>query len=195
MRVVSGIYRGRHFEIPHTFKARPTTDFAKENLFNVLGNYIDFADGISALDLFSGTGSISIELLSRGCDRVVSVENDSQHLAFIRKIVKTVQTDRCVPLRADALRYIERCREQFDFIFADPPYTLKALPTIPDLIFEHCLLKSEGIFVLEHGKNDRFDTSPHFIEHRSYGSVNFSIFKAKAKSAEEPIHPTSDTTV
>ena len=136
MRVISGIYKRRRFDVPHTFKARPTTDFAKENLFNVLTNYIDF-EGITALDLFAGTGSISIELVSRGCDRVISVEKDPQHHAFICKVMNEVKTDKCLPLKGDVFRYMERCNEQFDFIFADPPYALKELATIPDKIFEH----------------------------------------------------------
>lgn len=177
MRVISGIYKRRRFDVPHTFKARPTTDFAKENLFNVLMNYLDFEEGVTALDLFAGTGSISIELVSRGCDRVISVEKDPQHHAFISKVMKEVKTDRCLPLRGDVFRYIEKCNEQFDFIFADPPYALKELSTIPQKIFEYKLLKPEGLFVLEHGKGLSFEQDPHFIEHRHYGSVNFSFFK------------------
>lgn len=177
MRVISGIYKRRRFDVPHTFKARPTTDFAKENLFNVLMNYLDFEEGVTALDLFAGTGSISIELVSRGCDRVISVEKDPQHHAFINKVMKEVKTDRCLPLRGDVFRYIEKCNEQFDFIFADPPYALKELSTIPQKIFEYKLLKPEGLFVLEHGKDLSFEQDPHFIEHRHYGSVNFSFFK------------------
>ena len=123
MRVISGIYKRRRFDVPHTFKARPTTDFAKENLFNVLNNYIDF-EGTTVLDLFAGTGSISIELVSRGCERVISVEKDPQHHAFICKVMNEVKTDKCLPLRGDVFKYIERCNEQFDFIFADPPYAL-----------------------------------------------------------------------
>lgn len=177
MRVISGIYKRRRFDVPHTFKARPITDFAKENLFNVLMNYLDFEEGVTALDLFAGTGSISIELVSRGCDRVISVEKDPQHHAFISKVMKEVKTDRCLPLRGDVFRYIEKCNEQFDFIFADPPYALKELSTIPQKIFEYKLLKPEGLFVLEHGKDLSFEQDPHFIEHRHYGSVNFSFFK------------------
>ena len=176
MRVISGIYKRRRFDVPHTFKARPTTDFAKENLFNVLTNYIDF-EGITALDLFAGPGSISIELVSRGCERVISVEKDPQHHAFICKVMNEVKTDKCLPLRGDVFRYMERCNEQFDFIFADPPYALKELATIPDKIFKYNLLKSDGIFVLEHGKDQNFESNPHFIEHRHYGSVNFSFFR------------------
>ena len=166
MRVISGIYKRRRFDVPHTFKARPTTDFAKENLFNVLcNNYIDFEDGITALDLFAGTGSISIELVSRGCDRVISIEKDPQHLAFISQIMREVH-------------------EQFDFIFADPPYALKDLESIPSRIFQNELLKEDGLLVLEHGKDNHFEDDPHFIERRVYGSVNFSFFKAKVQTDE-----------
>ena len=101
MRVISGIYKRRRFDVPHSFKARPTTDFAKENLFNVLSNYMDFEDGIRALDLFAGTGSISIELVSRGCDQVISVEKDRDHYAFICKIMQELKTDKCLPIRGD----------------------------------------------------------------------------------------------
>ena len=177
MRVISGIYKRRRFDIPRSFKARPTTDFAKENLFNVLCVYIDFEEGVSALDLFAGTGSISIELVSRGCDRVVSIEKDRQHHAFICNVMQQVKTDKCIPICGDALRYINRGGEQFDFIFADPPYALKELAQIPDLIFQNELLKPDGLFVLEHGKDNNFEQHPHFVEHRAYGSVNFSIFR------------------
>ena len=176
MRVISGIYKHRRFDIPKTFKARPTTDFAKENLFNVLCNYIDF-DNMSALDLFSGTGSISLELLSRGCSHVVSIEKDGTHYSFIRKVMKEIQTENCVPLRGEVFRFLKICHETYDIIFADPPYILKEIPQLPDLIFERQLLKPNGIFILEHGKDHRFDTHPHFFEHREYGSVNFSFFK------------------
>lgn len=176
MRVISGIYKRRRFDVPRTFKARPTTDFAKENLFNVLSNFIDF-EGITALDLFAGTGSISIELVSRGCDRVVSIEKERAHHAFICKIMEEVKTDVCLPIRGDAFKYIHSSKEPFDFIFADPPYELKELNTIPDLIFKHNLLKEDGLFVLEHGKQDNFEEHPHFVERRVYGSVNFTLFK------------------
>ena len=179
MRVISGIYKRRRFDVPHTFKARPTTDFAKENLFNVLSNnYFDFEDGVTALDLFAGTGSISIELVSRGCDRVISVEKDPQHLSFISQVMREVKTDKCFPIRADVFRFIDKCSEQFDFIFADPPYALKELESIPTRIFESGILKEDGLLVLEHGKEKHFEDDPHFIERRAYGSVNFSFFKA-----------------
>ncbi len=178
MRVISGIYKRRRFEVPRTFKARPTTDFAKENLFNVLNNYFDFEEEqVRALDLFAGTGSISIELVSRGCSQVVSVEKDRDHYAFIRKVMQEVKTEVDVPILGDVFKYIRGCRQQFDFIFADPPYELGELPTLPDLIFEQGMLAENGLFVLEHGKKNNFENHPHFVEQRTYGSVHFSFFK------------------
>lgn len=176
MRIITGKYKGRHFDIPHSFKARPTTDFAKENIFNVLTQYVNLEEA-AALDLFSGTGSISLELLSRGCSTVVSVEMDRDHHRFICECLKKLGDVHCTPLRADAFRFIKSCKKQFDLIFADPPYALKELPTIPDLIFEKGLLAEGGIFVFEHGKDHDFTQHPHFIKHRSYGSVNFSLFR------------------
>ena len=182
MRIITGKYKGRHFDIPRSFKARPTTDFAKENIFNVLAGYIDFED-INALDLFSGTGSISLELVSRGCSHVVSVEMDRDHHRFIADCLKKLDTDVCLPLRGDVFRYIKTCKQQFDFIFADPPYALKELPTIPSLIFERGMLKEGGILVFEHGKDNDFSSDPRFVERRTYGSVNFSIFRKEATTS------------
>ena len=176
MRIITGLYKGRHFDIPHTFKARPTTDFAKENIFNVLNGYVDFEDA-TALDLFAGTGSISLELLSRGCAQVVSVEADRDHCQFIRQCMQKLETEQNILIRTDAFRFMKSCHQQFDFIFADPPYNLKELPEIPALIFKYNLLKDDGVFVFEHGKQNDFSDSPYFVEHRSYGSVNFSIFQ------------------
>ncbi len=165
--------------MPHSFKARPTTDFAKESLFNVLSNYMDFEDGVTALDLFAGTGSISIELASRGCDRVISIEKDRNHYAFINKIMHEVKAENWLPVKGDVFKYIKNGGKKFDFIFADPPYDLPELASIPDLIFENGLLKKDGLFVLEHGKTNHFESHLNFIEQRAYGSVNFSFFQIK----------------
>ena len=181
MRIITGIYKGRHFDIPRTFKARPTTDFAKENIFNVLMQYVDF-DGATALDLFSGTGSISLELVSRGCQQVVSVELDRDHHRFIQQCLQKLNSKVCIPIRGDVFRFLKSCHQQFDFIFADPPYALQELPQIPELVFEKQLLKPEGIFVFEHGKDYGFSLHPHFLEPRSYGSVNFSLFTAAERT-------------
>ena len=175
MRVISGIYKHRRFEVPRSFSARPTTDFAKENLFNILTNRLDFEDA-TALDLFAGTGSISLELVSRGCSKVISVEKDQAHYAFITKVINTVGTTCCLPIKGDVFKYIDRCSSKFDFIFADPPYQLENIAEIPNLIFEKGLLKSDGIFVLEHGESNNFSEHPLFKEMRKYGSVHFSFF-------------------
>ena len=180
MRIITGQYKGRHFDIPRSFKARPTTDFAKENIFNVLNAYIDF-EGTTALDLFSGTGSISLELLSRGCKNVVSVEADRDHYAFIKQCLAKLGTDRCITIRGDVFRFLKTCHQQFDFIFADPPYALKQLKEIPDIVLSGNLLTDDGIFVFEHGKDYDFSSHPHFVEHRSYGSVNFSLFTSRER--------------
>ena len=165
MRIITGKYKGRHFDIPRTFKARPTTDFAKENIFNVLTQYIDFED-TEALDHHRFIQQCVGKLLgSEECETSSKVTSPS-----------TI-------IRGDVFRYIKSCKQQFDFIFADPPYALKELPTIPRLIFERGLLKDDGIFVFEHGKDYDFSDDPHFVEHRSYGSVNFSIFRTKVKAS------------
>ena len=177
MRIITGKYKGRHFDIPRTFKARPTTDFAKENIFNVINAYLDWEETV-ALDLFAGTGSISLELLSRGCKEVVSVEKDRDHARFISQCMEKIGADEHVLIKGDVFRFIKSCHQQFDFIFADPPYALPELPTIPDLIFSQDLLAPDGLFVFEHGKHNDFSSHPHFVEHRIYGSVNFTLFKA-----------------
>jgi len=181
VRIVTGRYKGRHFDVPRSFKARPTTDFAKENIFNVMQGYIDFQDA-EALDLFAGTGSISLELLSRGCNSVVSVEMDRDHARFIQQCVDKLSSNtdseamlNHTLIRGDVFKFLKTCKRKFDFIFADPPYALPTLPDIPDKALP--LLKEGGIFVFEHGKQNDFSTHHNFVEHRSYGSVNFSIFK------------------
>lgn len=186
MRIIGGKYKRRRFDVPRTFKARPTTDFAKENIFNVLSNLIDFED-LKALDLFAGTGSITVELLSRGCSSVVSVEKDSMHSNFISKVLRELKEDNCFLIKGDVFKYIKGCSCVFDFIFADPPYALKELPALPALILEETSVLSDGgVFVLEHGKEYDFKDNPYFFDHRTYGSVNFSIFlKKRAEDSED----------
>lgn len=192
MRIITGKYKGRRFDVPRTFKARPTTDFAKENIFNVLQGMTDL-EGCMALDLFAGTGSITLEMLSRECRHVVSVEADREHAAFIRQCLQKLGADNCTLVRGDVFRFLKTCRQQFDFIFADPPYALQRLPELPDIILTNqeaqqsgagedadeapTMLAKGGIFVFEHGKQYDFSSHPYFIDHRAYGSVNFSIFR------------------
>ena len=175
MRIVSGIYKSRRFEIPKNFKARPTTDFAKENIFNVIQNLIDLEDAI-ALDLFAGTGSISFELLSRGCSQVTCLEKDPFHHAFIQKVQKELKTEKLIPIKGNVFSFLDSCKQTFDFIFADPPYALKELPTIPDIVLSKDLLNPKGIFIMEHPKEYDFSDKLFFLQRRVYGAVNFSIF-------------------
>jgi 16S rRNA (guanine(966)-N(2))-methyltransferase RsmD len=178
MRVISGKYKRRTFEVPRTFKARPTTDFAKENLFNVLTNLIDFEECANVLDLFAGTGNISLEFVSRGCSRVISVERDPSHHAFIYKVKEQLSETGWIPLRSDVFRYIEKCHDTFDLIFADPPYALTRLAELPDLILGKGMLSEGGMLILEHGKDHSFTEHPKFVQERVYGSVHFSFFEA-----------------
>ena len=180
MRIISGKYKGKRFDVPNTFKSRPTTDFAKEGLFNILSNhYIDFDAQPIALDLFSGTGSISLELLSRGCGRVVSVEKDFKHCQFLQKTAKALGDPNWRLLHADVFKFLKGSFSSgYDFIFADPPYSLENLAEIPDLVLsQDNILNEGGLFVLEHGKTYDFTSHPRCIDHRAYGSVNFTFFE------------------
>lgn len=176
MRIISGKYGRRRFDVPSSFSARPTTDMAKENLFNVLSNLIDL-DGADSLDLFSGTGSISFELLSRGCRSVTSVEKNNAHVSFICKVAKELKDGNINVIKGDVFRYLKSVPSfSFDFIFADPPYALPELQDIPRIIIENNLLRPDGVFVMEHPSSYDFSSLPFFSQHRVYGAVNFSIF-------------------
>ncbi len=176
MRIISGKYKSRRIRVPSNLKARPTTDFAKENLFNILSNRLEWEE-TSALDLFSGTGSIALEMVSRGCPRVVSVEMSVQHHRFISLAKETLDAPELLALREDVFRYLRGCTEAFDFIFADPPYDHPQVGAVPSLIFERGLLKPDGWMVMEHSRNYNFSELPFFIEERVYGNVHFSMFK------------------
>ncbi len=175
MRIISGIYKRRRFEVPKNFKARPTTDFAKENIFNVIGNLFDLEDTV-ALDLFAGTGSIGFELLSRGCKEVICVEKDPFHHAFIQKVKKELQTEDLIAIKGDVFTFLNSCKQTFDVIFADPPYTLKDLAKVPELVLSGNLMNPDSIFIMEHPKEYDFSALPFFYQKRIYGAVNFSIF-------------------
>lgn len=175
MRIVSGKYRGRRFSPPSNFKARPTTDFAKENLFNILNNEIDWEE-TTALDLFGGTGSISFELASRECKHVTCVEKNPIHAAFIEKVKDQLKVTNLRIFKMDVFKYLEHNKAQFDLIFADPPYDMKNFEEVPRLVFEKNILKEGGIFIMEHSKDYDFSNYPLFVQKRTYGSVNFSIF-------------------
>ena len=176
MRIISGKYKGRTIVPPRNLRARPTTDFAKENLFNVLGNLIDFED-CDVLDLFSGTGSISYEFASRGARSVTSVEINSVHYDFIRRTARDLGFEQFYAVKANVFRYVKSCSKQFDLIFSDAPYDLEGLEQVVDEVLRGDLLREDGIFVFEHSKKHDFSSRPEFWQLRSYGSVQFSFFK------------------
>ena len=175
MRIISGKFRGRRLMPPKNITARPTTDFVKESLFNLLTNRMDM-EGADVLDLFAGTGSISLECVSRGAREVTAVELAHTQQNFIIATSKSLGINNLHLIRGDVFRYLKACSIRYDLIFADPPYALEELPTLPSLIVP-ALLKPSGLFVLEHGDQYDFSGHPHFLDLRTYGSVHFSFFQ------------------
>lgn len=178
MRIIGGKHKGRKFDPPAgKWPTRPTTDFAKEGLFNILTNVFDFS-AISALDLFGGTGSITYELFSRGCTEITYVDQYYPCITYVRKTIKILSVDDEIKvLKADAFKFIEKTEQAYDLIFADPPYDHKDLPKLPDLIFKHELLTVNGWFILEHDKRISFEQHRHFFRQQKYGNNIFSFFK------------------
>ena len=177
MRIIGGEFKGRFFQPPKKMPARPTTDIAKEGLFNILINEFDFEE-IHFLDLFGGTGSISYETASRGCRYMHNVEIDPKLVQFIKgnfELLKLPAT--CHVFKMDIFKYLQNATEKFDLIFAGPPYPLPTLNTIPDKLFEAEVLNENGWFVLEHNPNHNFDNHKYFFKKRNYGTTIFSIFK------------------
>jgi 16S rRNA (guanine(966)-N(2))-methyltransferase RsmD len=164
--------------MPHT---RPTTDIAKEGLFNILQNNLEF-ENLKSLDLFGGTGSISYELASRGVPDLTIVEKDPQMFAFIKKTSETLQLENFKVIRSDVFKYIEQAKETFDFIFAGPPYALQTIDELPRLVIEKKLLNENGWFILEHTPRNGYDNYPLFYQARNYGTTIFSIFINKPAS-------------
>lgn len=176
MRIVGGTFKARIFNPGKNFTARPTTDFSKENLFNILENRIDWEQS-EALDLFSGTGSISYEMISRGCKNVTAVEINSRHVRFISTVKSTLGLQNLQIVREDAFRFISKTKKQYDLIFADPPFDMRNFADVPVKLFEAGVLREGGLFILEHNKHQNFEKLPQFLELRTYGSVHFSFFK------------------
>lgn len=176
MRIISGKYRGRQIHTPHNLPVRPTTDFAKESLFNILNNLVDFEE-LKVLDLFAGTGNLSYEFFSRGAVNVTAVEIDPKCVAFINKTIQLLNAECLYAISADVFQYLKHAFGKYDIIFADPPYQMEKIDEIPDLIFQSQILKNEGWFILEHSKRHDFSKHPFFDQHRKYGNVNFSFFR------------------
>lgn len=180
MRIIRGKYGRRRFDVPTNITARPTTDFARENIFNVMENLVDFEEGPTALDLFAGTGAITFEFLSRGCSRVTAVEKAATQYNFIRRVASQLGADNLTLLRCDALRFISAASQSYDIVFADPPYDLPDFGEIPGAILSSGLVKDGTLVIVEHSRRFDFSHLPGFMEHRAYGSVNFSIFRVGA---------------
>ncbi|MBL0182954.1 MAG: RsmD family RNA methyltransferase [Chitinophagaceae bacterium] len=176
MRIISGIHGGRRISppanMPHT---RPTTDIAKEGLFNILQNNLDI-DTLKVLDLFGGTGCISYELASRGAPEITIVEKDEKMVAFIKKTAAELEFENFNVVRSDVFRFMETTSQQYDFIFAGPPYALTTIDELPKKVFEKKLLKPGGWFVLEHTPRNEYKKFDHYKTERNYGTTIFSIF-------------------
>lgn len=178
MRIIGGYLKGHSILPPNKYNARPTTDFAKVGLFNILMNEIDF-DNCTFLDLFSGTGSISYEFASRGCSDIISIEMNNNNYRFIKSTVKELHIEGMQVLRQNVFDFINICKKSFDVIFADPPYAIENLQSIPDKVLCNSinLLKSNGLFILEHSSEFSFENHKYFIKAKKYGNVHFSFFK------------------
>ena len=177
MRIIGGQFKGRKFFPPaKNWPTRPTTDYAKEGLFNILLNHFDF-ESLEVLDIFGGTGSHSYEFISRGCEDVIYVDKFSGCIDFVKKTAQTLDIENNIRIiRMDVFKFIKSTHHKFNYIFAGPPYDLPDLDTIPDLIFSHKLLKDGGWLVLEHDANHSFQNHPLCFRERSYGKAIFSFF-------------------
>lgn len=177
MRIVGGKYKGRIFNPGKKFLARPTTDLAKEALFNILANRYDFSE-MAILDLFSGTGSIGYEFASRDAREVCFVESNFNHVRFIKDVIEKLKIENAKVFRDDVFHFLKRCPVQFDLVFADPPFDAPFINELPQAVFNSGVLKEGGLLILEHPKNFNFSQAPNFFELRQYGKVNFSFFRA-----------------
>ncbi len=176
MRIVSGKYRGRRLQPPVNLPVRPTTDFAKEGLFNVLNNMVDY-ESLKVLDLFAGTGSIAFEFLSRGVIEVTAVDSNNRCVEFIKKTAVEFGETNLKVVKSNCFVFIKRMVSSYDLVFADPPYDLEGIEAIPDLVFDSGLLADGGLLIMEHSSAYKFEKHPCYNQHRQYGSVNFSFFQ------------------
>ncbi len=183
MRIIGGNLRGKQINLPTNYKARPTTDFAKEGLFNTISNEFDL-ESCRILDLFSGTGSISYEFASRGCPEIYSIEMSPINAKYIKNTSSVMGIGSIQVVRHNVFDFLDICKLDFDIIFADPPYEIAMLDSIPDKVFRSVsdnskvpLLRENGLFILEHPINYSFVSHPHFIKEKKYGNVHFSFFR------------------
>ena len=176
MRIIGGRLGGKTINPPRNYKARPTTDFAREGLFNVLGNEYEF-EGLKVLDLFGGTGAVAFEFASRGASMVYSVEMARENASFIKTEARRLSLDNVTMVRDNVFDFIPLCTEKFDLVFADPPYAMEGLGTLPDRVLERNILREGNYFILEHGPEHSFASHPRFKKEKRYGRVHFSFFE------------------
>lgn len=175
MRIITGSLKGRRLELPKNLKARPTTDFAKTGLFNVLQNLVEF-NGLKVLDLFAGTGSIGFEFVSRGAASVTSVDVEPAHCKAIQQNADRLELTQMRVLRRDVFTFLEAPGASYDLVFADPPYDMEDAARLPDMVLDNGLLTEGGWFVLEHSSRNSYEEHPCHVQTRKYGSVAFSFF-------------------
>lgn len=190
MRIIRGKYGRRRFDVPKNITARPTTDFARENIFNVIENIEDLDDR-TALDLFAGTGAISFEFLSRGCIAVTAVEQASVQASFINSVKSRLADRRLKVVKGDVFRFLSSCSARYDLIFADPPYDHPRFGEIPELVMGSEAFGPGSLFIMEHSAKYDFSSLPHFFQHRAYGSVNFSLFRMPETEDGATAHETT----
>ena len=175
MRIIGGRLKGLRLNAPSNLPVRPTTDMAKEALFNILNNQYDF-EALKVLDLFSGTGNISIEFASRGVQEIVSVDKNAGCYNYLKATAKQHQLNAIKPQKADVFKFLEMETDKYDLIFADPPYDLPQIPLIAEVVFRKDLLTPEGTLIIEHPSTKKLDNHPNFKEQRKYGYSSFSFF-------------------
>lgn len=176
MRIVSGTFKGRRLKVPKKLDLRPTTGFAKEGLFNILNNLIDF-DDLTVLDCFFGTGSVALEFVSRGAKDVTAVDINRDSFKFLNGLLEEWDIDNLEVYRSDVFIHLRQDYNKYDLIFADPPYDLEERLTLPDLVFTNDLLNENGMLIVEHSSNTNFTQHSRFVNMRKFGSVNFSFFE------------------
>lgn len=175
MRIISGKYKGKTLHPPKSLPTRPTTDFAKTGLFNILNHRVSYED-LEVLDLCCGTGNITFEFASRGAKHITSVDEHAGCLKYISQVAKELKMDNIKTWKTDVFKFIDKTPEKFDLIFVDPPYAAPWIEDISGRVFGRGILNPGGLLIIEHGIKTDLSAQPHFEEMRTYGNVNFSIF-------------------
>lgn len=181
MRIIRGKFKTRKYKIPKNFPSRPTTDFAKEGLFNILENQL-YLENLNILDLCAGTGNISIEFLSRESGKVTAVDQNYNCIRHISQVSRELGCSNDIKIvKSEIIKFLSKCEDKYDLIFADPPYAFTGYSDIIQLVFDRHLLMENGILIIEHGKETDLSDKTHFDFTRTYGNVYFSFFKIKSE--------------